>query len=145
MESPPVDIVLLQDPPTSRRFLPSFAGFKFFAPPIARPRVACYVSPRFLQKFAILPFFPPKKVDFMALDIFTPQGCYGSNFPHFRIGNAYARPLPPAPHSVSPESSVLDLDYPYLVVGDFNIHTSAANASRLLSSKEERESAPDFD
>jgi len=43
------DIVLLQDPPpSSKGFLPSFQGFKSFAPPIARPRVACYVSLNFL-------------------------------------------------------------------------------------------------
>jgi len=145
METPPTHIVLLQDPPSSRGFLPSFAGFKSFAPPIARPRVACYVSQRFLQKFAVLPLFPPKTDHFMALDIFTPQGCFGSNFPQFGIGNSYSRPLSPAPHSVSPISSLLDLDYPYLVTEDFNIHNSATDPSRLLSSNEERESARYFD
>jgi len=94
-EGPPVDFVLLQDPPSSKGFLPRYAGFKSFAPPVARPTVACYISQNFLQKFAVLPFFPPKTDDFMALDVFTPQGCFGSNFPQFRIGNAYARPLPP--------------------------------------------------
>ena len=56
-EGSPVDIVLLQDPPSSKGFLPSFIGFKSFAPPVARPRVACYVSQKFLQRFAIVPFF----------------------------------------------------------------------------------------
>ena len=144
-ESPPVDIVWLQDPPSSKGFLPSFTGFKPFPPPIARPRVACYVSQKFVQKFEVLPFFPAETDNFMALDIFMPQGCFGSNFPRFRIGNFYARPLLPAPYSVSPESSLLDLDYLYLVAGHFNIHNSATDPSRLLSSKEERESAPYFD
>jgi len=81
----------------------------------------------------------------MALDIFTPQGCFGTNFPGFRIGNGYARPLSPYPHSVSPESALLDLDHLYLVAGDFNIHNTATNPSRLLSTKEENESAPYFD
>ena len=93
-EGPPVDIVLLQVPPSSKGFLPSFCGFKSFAPPVARPRVACYVSQRFLQCFAILPFFPLETEDFMALDVFTPRGCFGSNFPRFRIGKSYGRPLP---------------------------------------------------
>jgi len=44
IEGPPVDFVLLQDPPSSKGFLPGYAGFKSFAPPVARPRVACYVS-----------------------------------------------------------------------------------------------------
>jgi len=141
----PVDIVLLQDPPSSKEFLPRFCGFKSFSPPIARPRLACYVSQKLFQKFAILPFFPPETDDFIALDVFTPRGCFGSNFARFRSGNAYARPLPPAPHSVSAESSLLDIEYAYLVTGDFNIHSPATDPSRLLSSKQERDSAPDFD
>jgi len=39
----------------------------------------------------------------------------------------------------------LDVDYPYLVTGDFNIHYSETHPSRLLSSMEESESAPYFD
>ena len=106
--------------------------------------VACHVTLNFLQKFGVLPFFPPETDDFMALDVFTPQGCFGSTFPRFRIGNAYARPLPPNPHSVSPETALQNLEYPYLVAGDFNIHNAATDPSRLLSAKEERESAPYF-
>ena len=49
------------------------------------------------------------------------------------------------PHSVSPESSLLHLEHPYLVAGDFNIHNAATDPSRLLSSKEERESARYFE
>jgi len=40
-EGPPPDMVLLQDPLSSKGFLPSFSGFKSFAPPVGRPRVAC--------------------------------------------------------------------------------------------------------
>ena len=137
-----VDMVLLQHPPSSKGFLPSFHGFKSFAPSIAGPRVACYVTQKFLQGCAVLPLFPPETDDLMALDVFTLKGCFGLKFPRFRIGNSYARPLPPAPHSVSPESSLLDLEYPSLVAGDFNIHNAASDPSRLLSSKEAKESAP---
>ena len=84
-------------------------------------------------------------MDFMTVEVSTPQGCFGTNFLRFTIGNVYARPLPPFPHSVSPESSLLDLNHPYLVAGDFNIHNAATNPSRLLSSREEKESAPYFD
>jgi len=52
---------------------------------------------------------------------------------------------PPAPHSVSPKLSLLDIDYPYLVAGDFNIHHSTADHARLLSPKEQREFAIYFD
>ena len=106
--------------------------------------MACYVFQKFLQKFAVLPFFPPETEDFMALDVFTPQGCFGLDFPRFRIGNAYARPLPPNSHSVAPETSFRGFEFPYLVAGDFNIHNTATDPSRLLSTKEESESAPYF-
>jgi len=144
VDGPLVDFVLLQDPSSSKGFLPSFAGFKSFAPPIASPRVACYVSLDFLRRFALLPLFPPETDDFMALDVFTPQGCFGSDFRRCRIGNAYARPLPPDPHSVSPETALQDLEYPYLVAGDFNIHNTATDPFRLLSAREQSESAPYF-
>jgi len=145
-DGPPVDIVLLQDPPSSQGFLPNFCGFKSFSPSIAWPRVACYVSQHSLQKFAVLPFFPPETDHFIVLDVFTPRGCFGSDSPCFRIGNTYSRRHHPAPHSVSVESSLLDVEYPYLVAGDFNIHNPATDPFRLLCSKEEeRESAPYFD
>lgn len=104
--------------------------------------MACYISKRFLQKLVELPLFPPETDDFIAIEAFTPNGCFGSTWPRFRIGNSYARPLAPATHSGSPESSLLDLDYPYLVAGDFNIHNLVTDPSRLLSSKAERVSPP---
>jgi len=139
-----VDIVLLQDPLYSKGCLPSFPGFKSLAPPIARPRVACYLSLSFLQQFAVLPFFPLESDHLMALDVFTPKGFFGLTFPCFRIGNFYGRTLPPAPHSVSPQTSLPVFDFPYLVAGDFNIHNTASDPTRLLSWKEENESAPYF-
>ena len=51
---------------------------------------------------------------------------------------------PPNPQTVSPETALYDLLYPYLVAGDFNIHNAATDPSRLLSVKEEKESAPYF-
>jgi len=57
----------------------------------------------------------------MTLDVSTPQGCFGTNFHRCTIGNAYAKPLPPFPHSVFPRYSFLDLDHLYRVSGDFNI------------------------
>jgi len=80
----------------------------------------------------------------MALEVFTQRGCFGSNYPRFRIGNPYARPLSPNPQSVSPKTALQDLEYLYLVAGDFNIHNTATDPSRLLSAKEEVESAPYF-
>jgi len=103
------------------------------------------MSQDFLRRFAVLPSFPPETDHFMLLDVSTPQGCFSTEFPRFTIGNAYGIPLPLFPHSVSPEHALLDLDHPYLVAGDFNIHNAATDPTRLLSSKEEKESAPYFD
>ena len=44
-----------------------------------------------------------------------------------------------------PSRPFWDLEYPYLVAGDFNIHNAATDPSRLLSAEEESESAPYFD
>jgi len=49
------------------------------------------------------------------------------------------------PIQFSPVSSVRNLEYRYLVAGDFNIHNAATDPSRLLSAKEESESTPYFD
>jgi len=144
-EGLPVDIVLSQDPPCSKGFLPSFSWFKSFAPPVVRPRVACYISQNLLKRFAVRRFFPPETDDFMSLNVFTSQRCFGKDFPRFAIGNAYARPLPPFPHSASPKSSLRDLEYQYLVAGNFNIHNAATDDSWLLSSYGERNSATYFD
>jgi len=138
-------MVLLQDPHSSKGFLPSFSGFKYFAPPVAGPRVPCYMSQNFLRRYAVLQSFPPESDDFITLVVSTPQGCFGTNSPRFPVGNAYARPLPPFPHSVSPESSLLNLDHPYILSGDFNVHNGTTDPFRLLSSKEENESAPYLD
>jgi len=78
----------------------------------------------------------------MALDVFTPQGCFGSSITQFRIGNTYARPLGPLFRSVFPGTALPDYNCPYLVAGDFNIHNPAADSFRIFSSIEERESVP---
>ena len=79
--------------------------------------MACYISQDFLPRFTVIASFSPETDDFMMLDVSTPQGCWGTNSPRLTISNAYARPLPPSLHRVSPESSLLDLDHQYLVAG----------------------------
>ena len=130
----PVDIVLIQDPPVARGFTPSFAGFKSFAPPVPKPRVACYVSLSFCKRYTLLPSFPPETEDVMFLNVFTPGGCYGFSAPSFRIGNAYSHHLdrPLSCHTVSPDVALEDLDIPYLVAGDLNIHNPASDQSELF-------------
>jgi len=81
----------------------------------------------------------------MALDTYTPQGCFGSTFPRCSIGNAYTRPINRPSRLGLPETSCVNYPFPYLVAGDFNIHNPAVNPFRILSSREERESVPYFD
>jgi len=80
----------------------------------------------------------------MALEVYTPKGCFGLKFRRLRIGNCYARPLHPAPHSVSLETALPAFNFTYIVAGDLNLHNAASDPSRLLSPKEEKESAQYF-
>ena len=143
----PVDIVLLQDPPVCRGFIPSFAGFKSFAPPGNNPLVACYVSLDFCKQYTLLPSFPPDVDDVMFVDVFTPGGCFESLAPCFRIGNIYSRTLnqPPPFHAVIPEVALENLDISYLVAGAFDIHNPAPDLLRVVSATEERALATYFD
>jgi len=107
--------------------------------------VAGYLSINFLQKFAGLPFVPPETDDFILLDFFTSQGCFGTNFPV--LGSATRTPdhSPHTPTQFPPEPSLWDLKYLYLVAGEIKIHNAATHGSRVLSTNEENESAPYFD
>ena len=143
--SPHTDIVLLQDHPSSRGFLPRFSGFKSFAPSSPRPRVAIYVSLNFCSKYTILPGFHDDTLDAMFLDVYTPNGCFGTPAPKFRINNVYAREGVGHARTVSPQTALQQVDFPLLVAGDFNIHNPASNLLQVFSYKEELESAPFFD
>ena len=139
------DIVLLQDPPSSKGFLPRFTGFKSFAPPTPRPRVAIYVSLGFCSQYTFLPGFHDDTSDAMYLDIYTPGGCFNTSAPKFRINNIYAREDGGHARTVFPETAFQQVDFPYLVAGDFNIHNPASDPLRVFSYKEELESAPFYD
>ena len=135
-------IILLQDPPSSEGFLPRFTGFKSFAPPTERPRVAIYISLRFCTHYTILPGFYDDTTDAMYLDIYTPDGCFGTSASKFRLNNIYAREIGGHARSVSPETAFHQVYFPYLVTGDFNIHNPASDPLRVFSYSEELESAP---
>jgi len=135
-EGPPVNMVLLQDSPSSRSFLPSFSDFKSVAPRVARPKVACYVSQKLLLSLSVLAVVFSESEDFIALDVYTPQGCFGPTFPRFRICNAYARSTNTPSSSVPPERSFVSYGFPYRVAGDFNIHNPAVDPFRILTSNE---------
>ena len=86
---PPVDIVMLQDPPLRKGFLPSFAGFKSFCPSSPRPAVAFYVSLSFLSFYTVLPVASPSSTEVFHLDVYTPSECFGTGSPKFRLTNVY--------------------------------------------------------
>ena len=139
---PSIDIVLLQDPPSRKGFLPGSAGFKSFAPPVPRPRVAIYVSLSFLSIYTSLPEFSPTTKDVIHLDVYTPHGCFGTDTPKIHLTNVYSRTLDARSKSVPPRDALLDLDFPSLVAGVFNIHNHAANPLRVISCSEAAASAP---
>jgi len=136
VDIPPVDIVLLQHLPLSTGFLHFFYCCKSFAPPIAKPRVACFVSHKFLVKFSVFPVWPPDSEDFVALDVYTLQGWFGYSFTQFSIGNTNAPPVGTLSRLVTPVMAIPDLDFPYRVAGDVKIHSPAAYPLRVLSSIE---------
>src|SRR6195952_4366087 len=144
-DGPPVDLILLQDPPVSRGFLPSFSGFKSFAPPVPKPRVAIYASLRLLSTFTVFPVYCFDAEDFLALDVYTPNGCFGTNAPRFRVASVYSRFLGNDGHSVPPHVALQPFDFPYLVAGDFNIHNSASDPFRITSATEDLASAPYYE
>ena len=140
------DIVLLQDPPSSKGFLSRFTGFKPFAPPpTARPKVAIYVSSSFCSRYTILPGFYEDTPDTMYQDIYTPEGCFGTSALKFILNNVYAREKGSHARTVSPETALQQCDFPYLVAGDFNIHNPASDPLRVFSYAEELKSAPFYD
>ena len=142
---PPVDVVLLQDPPSRKGFLPSFTGFKSFCPPTPEPAVAFYVSLSFLSFYTVLPVNSPSSAEVFHLDVYTPTGCYGTGSTKFRLTNVYSRSLLRSSKSVGPSDALPDVDFPCLVAGDFNIHSHAADPLRVTSPSEEKASALYFD
>ena len=139
------DIVLLQDPPSSKSFLPQFNSFKSFAPPAARPKVAIYVSLCFCSQYSILPSFHQETLEAMYLDVYTPEGCFGTPAPKFRLNNIYGREKGGHARTVSLRIAFQQCDFPYLVAGDFNIHNAASDPLRVFRYAEELESAPFYE
>ena len=136
---------MLQDPPSRKGFLPNFAGFKSFCPPIPKPGVAFYVSLSFLSFYTVLPVASPSSEHVFHRDVYTPTGCFGTNSPKFRLTNVYSRSLPGSSKSVGPPDALPDVVFPCLVARDFNIHNHAADPLRVISRFEEKASTPYFD
>jgi len=65
-------------------------------------------------------------------------------FSPFQDRQHVPKAAPPKPPLRLPRDCLCDLEYLYLVAGDFNIQNAATDPSTLLSAKEEKESAPYF-
>jgi len=107
--------------------------------------VAAYYHVSFLASFSVLPRF--KGVDdILALDVSSQEPLFWTNFPSFRLINAYStHTCDHRVHSVSPETLFPTLDVPLLVVGDLNIHNPLSDPLRSCSPREIGSSPPYFE
>ena len=84
------------------------------------------------------------RYDVAALDIYG-SDLFGGSFTQFRILNVYnLRPRHAGSMTVSPVVSFPEVDFPLLVVGDFNIHHPLSDPLRAHSSEELALSLPYF-
>ena len=141
---PPVDVVMLQDPPSRKGFLPSFTGFKSFCPPTPKRALGFYVSLSFLSFYTVLPVGSSSSADIFHLDVYTPTSCFGTGSTWFRLTNVYSRSLPGSTKSVDPSDALPDVAFRCLAAGDFKIHNQATDPLRVISRSEEKASTPYF-
>jgi len=142
---PPL-LVAIQDPPSRRSLLPTFAGFMSFAPPPpGHPRVAIYVSRTLNQHLSCSTVFYGSS-DMLSIDVFSPEGLFGSPHRSLRVTSVYLlRTNNPPYRSIFPEQLFSFLSYPHLVLGDFNLHHPLADPCRSLSEREFAISTRHFD
>ena len=96
-----------------------------------------------LSHLTVLPLIFDR-YDVAALDIYASDLFVGS-FTQFRILNVYnLRPRHAGSMTVSPVVSLPEVDFPLLVVGDFNIHHPLSDPLRAHSSEELALSFPYF-
>ena len=80
----------------------------------------------------------------MAVNFHSPEGLFDTFHNLFRLYNVYSIPNGYI-RSVSPVDLFPQHDFPTLVLGDFNIHHSASDPTRLLSDQDQFISSPYFD
>ena len=83
--------------------------------------MAFYVSTMLLSHVTVLPLFFDRH-DVAALDIYG-SDLFGDSFTQFHILNVYnLKPCHAGSITVSPVVSFPEVDFPFIVMGDFNIH-----------------------
>jgi len=133
---PPL-LVAIQDPPSRHSVLPTFPGLMSLAPPPpGRPRVAIYVSCTLNQHLSCSIVFHDSS-EMLSVDVFPPEGLFGSPHRCFRVTSVYLLHRNPPPYrSILPGWIFSFLSYPHLVLGDFNLHHPLADPGRSLSERE---------
>ena len=86
-----------------------------------------YVSFSFCSQYTILPGFDDNTPDAMYVDVYTLEGCFTTSAPKSRINNIYAREVGGHALFVCPKTAFQQVDFPYLVADDFNIHNPATD------------------
>ena len=96
-----------------------------------------------LSHLTVLPWFFDR-YDVATLDIYG-SDLFGDSFTQFRILNVYnLRPRHAGSMTVSPALSLPEVDFPLLMVGDFNIHHPISDPLRAHSSEKLPLSFPYF-
>ena len=133
---PPL-LVAIQDPPSRESVLPTFLGFRSFAPPPpGRPRVAIYVSRTLNQHLSCSTVFHDYS-EMLSADVFSPEYLFGSPHRSLRVTSVYLlHTNHPHYRSTLPERLFSFLSYPHLILGDFNLHHPLADPGRSLSERE---------
>jgi len=136
LSHPPL-LVAIQDLPSRRSVLPTFAGFMSVAPPPpGRPRVAIYVSRTLHQHLSCSTVFYDSS-EMLSVDVFSPEGLFGSPHRSLRLTSVYLlRTNRPRYRCILPERVFSFLSHPHLVLGDFNLHHPLPDPCRSLSERE---------
>jgi len=116
---------------------PNVSGISVLRPPPpGRPRVAIYVSRTLNQHLSCSTVFHDSS-EMLSVEIFSPEGLFGSPHRSLRVTSVYLlRTNSPPYSSIMPEWLFSFLSYPYLVLGDFNLHHPLADPCRSLSERE---------
>jgi len=108
----------------------------FPPPPPGRPRVAIYVSPTLNQHLSCSTVFHDSS-DMLSVDVLSPEGHFGSPHRCLRVTSVYLLCTNHPPYRAKPPERIFSfLSYPYLVLGDFNLHYPLADTSHFLSERE---------
>jgi len=107
--------------------------------------VGAYIHMSFLSNYTVLPRFTVVD-EVLTLDVSSNKPLFGTAFHPFSLINAYStNTVDHRIHSVPPEVLFPALGFPFLVVGDLNIHNPLSDPLRHFSPREISSSTPYFE